>query len=226
MPLSRRPRRRIPHTQAIVEIEAPRESTALPRPISRSEYPAGTVVQARWLLGKLVVRRTAAGVMIGRIVETEAYLHNDAAAHSFRGMTPRNRALFLEKGHAYVYIAYSVSMMLNVSAGKDGVGTGVLIRGLEPISGISLMQKNRGLATLRGLTRGPGRLAQALGIDLGLQGLDLCRRGPLWLGSDGRKIGIIGKSKRIGITKNPDPLLRFYVKGNPFVSGPRALSPA
>jgi DNA-3-methyladenine glycosylase len=197
----------------------------LPALIGRDEYPASTVSQARWLLGKLVVRHTADGVMIGRIVETEAYLHNDAAAHSFRGMTPRNHSLFLEKGHAYIYIAYGVSMMLNVSAGKEGVGTGVLIRGLEPIAGLPLMERNRGLTRLRDLTRGPGRLAQALGIDLALQGVDLCRRGPLWLGKDGRKVGTIGKSKRIGITKNAEPLLRFYVKGNPFVSGPAALSP-
>jgi DNA-3-methyladenine glycosylase len=196
-----------------------------PALIGRDEYPASTISQAKWLLGKLVVRHTGEGVMIGRIVETEAYLHNDAAAHSFRGMTPRNRSLFLEKGHAYVYIAYGVSMMLNVSAGKEGVGTGVLIRGLEPVSGVELMEKNRGLTTLRDLTRGPGRLAQALAVDLSLQGHDLCRRGPLWLAKDGHKLGAVGKSKRIGITKNAEPLLRFYVKGNPFVSGPASLSP-
>lgn len=198
----------------------------LPELISREEFPASTVSQAKWLLGKLVVRHTADGVMIGRIVETEAYLHNDAAAHSYRGLTPRNRSLFLEKGHAYVYIAYGVSMMLNVSAGKQGVGTGVLIRALDPVAGVDLMEKHRGLTKLRDLTRGPGRLAQALAVDLSLQGHDLCRRGPLWLGNDGHKIGAIGKSKRIGITKNAEPLLRFYVKGNPFVSGPKALSPA
>ncbi|MGE4063501.1 MAG: DNA-3-methyladenine glycosylase [Rhodospirillaceae bacterium] len=198
---------------------------SLPELIRRDEYPATAIVQAKWLLGKLVVRHTAGGVMIGRIVETEAYLHNDAAAHSFRGMTPRNRSLFLEKGHAYVYIAYGVSMMLNVSAGKEGVGTGVLIRALDPVTGIELMEKNRGLSKRLDLTRGPGRLAQALAVDLSLQGHDLCRRGPLWLGKDGHKVGAIGKSKRIGITKNAEPLLRFYVKGNPFVSGPKALSP-
>jgi DNA-3-methyladenine glycosylase len=192
--------------------------------IHREELPDNTVTQAKWLLGKLVVRHTGAGLMIGRIVETEAYLHDDEAAHSFRGMTPRNRSLFLEKGHAYVYIAYGVSMMLNVSAGKAGVGTGVLIRALDPVTGIELMEKNRGMTTLRDLTRGPGRLAQAFAIDLSLQGLDLCRKGELWLAKDGYKVGKIGASKRIGITKNADPLLRFFVKGNPFVSGPRSLN--
>jgi len=167
----------------------------------------------------------ADGNLIGRIVETEAYLHNDAAAHSFRGMTPRNRSLFLEKAHAYVYIAYGVSMMLNVSAGAAGVGTGVLIRALEPVAGANFMEKNRGMTKLRELTRGPGRLAQALAVDLSLQGQDLCRRGKLWLADDGLRIRAIGRSKRIGITRNAAPLLRFYVKGNPFVSGPKALSP-
>ncbi|MCC6914564.1 MAG: DNA-3-methyladenine glycosylase [Rhodospirillaceae bacterium] len=196
----------------------------LPTLIHRDEFPANTITQAKWLLGKLVVRHTGAGLMIGRIVETEAYLHDDEAAHSFRGMTPRNRSLFLEKGHAYVYIAYGVSMMLNVSAGKEGVGTGVLIRALDPVSGIELMEKNRGIAKLRDLTRGPGRLAQAFAIDLSLQGLDLCRKGELWLAKDVHKVGKIGASKRIGITKNAEPLLRFFVKDNPFVSGPKALN--
>ena len=196
----------------------------LPALVHRDELPASTVTQAKWLLGKLVVRHTPAGLMIGRIVETEAYLHDDEAAHSFRGMTPRNRSLFLEKGHAYVYIAYGVSMMLNVSAGKAGVGTGVLIRGLDPVAGVDLMEKNRGLTKLRDLTRGPGRLAQALAIDLSLQGLDMCRKGPLWLAKDGQRTGPIGASKRIGISKNAEPLLRFFVKGNPFVSGPKALN--
>lgn len=201
-----------------------RRLVKLPALIHRDELPASTITQAKWLLGKLVVRHTAAGVMVGRIVETEAYLHDDEAAHSFRGMTPRNRSLFLEKGHAYVYIAYGVSMMLNVSAGKEGVGTGVLIRALDPVAGIELMEKHRGLTKLRDLTRGPGRLAQALAIDLTLQGLDLCRKGPLWLAKDGHKPGPIGASKRIGITKNAEPHLRFFVKGNPFVSGPKALN--
>ncbi len=196
----------------------------LPALVHRDELPASTVTQAKWLLGKLVVRHTPAGLMIGRIVETEAYLHDDEAAHSFRGMTPRNRSLFLEKGHAYVYVAYGVSMMLNVSAGKAGVGTGVLIRGLDPVAGVDLMEKNRGLTKLRDLTRGPGRLAQALAIDLSLQGLDMCRKGPLWLAKDGQRTGPIGASKRIGISKNAEPLLRFFVKGNPFVSGPKALN--
>jgi len=186
--------------------------------------PADTVALARWLIGRIVVRRTPKGTMSGRIVETEAYLHNDAACHAFRGMTPRNRSLFLERGYAYVYIAYGTSFMLNCTSGTSGIGAGVLIRALEPLAGAALMEKHRGTDKARDLTRGPGRLAQALAIDLKLDGHDLCRRGPLWLGSDGQAPGTIGVSKRIGITKNAEPLLRFYVKGNRFVSGPKALN--
>ena len=93
-------------------------------------------------------------------------------------MTPRNRALFLERGHAYVYLAYGLSWMLNVSSEAKGVGAGVLIRALEPLEGIALMQRNRGTERLHDLREDPGRLAQALRIDRSLDGLDLCRKGP------------------------------------------------
>ena len=91
-------------------------------------------------------------------------------------MTPRNRSLFLERGHAYVYLAYGVSFMLNVSSEASGIGAGVLIRALEPVEGVAIMRQNRGVERLRDLTRGPGRLAQALRIDRSLDGLDLCRK--------------------------------------------------
>ena len=131
----------------------------------------------------------------GRIVETEAYVIGDAAGHAYGGMTPRNRALFLERGHAYVYLAYGVSWMLNVSSEAKGVGAGVLIRALEPLEGIAIMQRIRGIERLRDLARGPGRLAQALRIDRSLDGLDLCRKGPLWLAHDDQEPSEIGKGK-------------------------------
>jgi len=192
-------------------------------PLSRSELPDDTVALARFLIGKLVVRALPEGMVSGRIVETEAYVVGDAAGHGFRGMTPRNRSLFLERGHAYVYLAYGTSMMLNVSSEAEGVGTGVLIRALEPLEGIEIMRRNRGVERLRDLARGPGRLATALRIDRSLDGLDLCRKGPLWLARDDLEPGKIGQSIRIGITKDADRLLRFYVRGSPFVSGPRSL---
>jgi DNA-3-methyladenine glycosylase len=137
-------------------------------------------------------------------------------------MTPRNRALFLERGHAYVYLAYGSSFMLNVSSETSGVGAGVLIRAIEPIEGITIMERNRGTERVQDLARGPGRLCAALAIDRRLDGIDLCQAGPLWLGSDDRASDEIGQGKRIGITRAPDSALRFYVRGNRFVSGPRA----
>jgi DNA-3-methyladenine glycosylase len=104
------------------------------------------------------------------------------------------------------------------------VGAGVLIRAIEPTDGIAIMERNRGTAQLRDLARGPGRLSAALEIDRRLDGIDLCQAGPLWLGSDGRASGEIEHSKRIGITRAADSLLRFYVRGNRFVSGPRAFN--
>lgn len=197
---------------------------ARPRVLDRAELPVDTAQLARFLIGKMLVRVLAEGVAGGRIVETEAYGIGDPAGHAYRGITPRNRALFLERGHAYVYLAYGSSFMLNVSSEPRGVGAGVLIRAIEPTDGIAIMERNRGIERVRDLARGPGRLSAALEIDRRLDGIDLCQAGPLWLGSDGRAPGEIGQSKRIGITRAADSLLRFYVRGNRFVSGPQALN--
>lgn len=160
----------------------------------------------------------------GRIVETEAYLQADPACHAFRGETPRNRSLFLEAGHAYVYLCYGTSFMLNVSSEARGIGSGVLLRALEPLSGIAHMQRTRGMENLRDLARGPGRLAAALDVDLRHDGLDLCRRGGLWIGDDGATVGSIGRSVRIGLTKGAEARLRYFVAGNGYLSGPRSLN--
>jgi DNA-3-methyladenine glycosylase len=193
-------------------------------PLARAKLPVDTEALALYLIGKLVVRALPEGILSGRIVETEAYVIGDEAGHAFRGMTPRNRALFLERGHAYVYLAYGVSWMLNVSSEKPGTGAGVLIRALEPLEGIEIMQQNRGTERLRDLARGPGRLCQALHIDRSLDGIDLCRKGPLWLARGGGKSGEIGRSKRIGITRDAERVLRFYLRGSPFVSGRGSLN--
>jgi DNA-3-methyladenine glycosylase len=192
-------------------------------PLPRADLPVDTVALARYLIGKILVREMAEGVVSGRIVETEAYVVGDAAGHAYRGMTPRNRSLFLERGHAYVYFAYGSSYMLNVSSETLGVGAGVLIRALEPRDGIAIMQRNRGIEQLRDLARGPGRLAAALRVDRRLDGIDLCRDGSLWLGRDDHEPGEIGQSIRIGIAREANRLLRFYVRGSPFVSGPKLL---
>lgn len=192
--------------------------------LARSELPVDTAALAGFLIGKVVVREASEGVISGRIVETEAYVLGDAASHAFRGMTPRTRPMFLERGHAYVYLNYGTSWMLNVSSETEGIGAGVLIRALEPLEGIVLMQANRGTDKLRNLARGPGRLCKALQIGPWADGLDLCAEGLLWLGRDDRDPGEIGRSVRIGITKDADRPLRFYLRGSPFVSGTRALN--
>jgi hypothetical protein len=114
------------------------------RRMRRSELPDDTVELARFLVGKVLVRDHRRGRTTGRIVETEAYPVGDAAGHAFIGMTPANRSLFLAKGHAYVYFIYGSSYMCNVAAERRGVGAGVLLRALEPLEGISLMQHRRG----------------------------------------------------------------------------------
>jgi DNA-3-methyladenine glycosylase len=192
--------------------------------LTRSELPVDTVLLARGLIGKVLVRQTPEGALSGRIVETEAYPVGDAAGHAFIGMTPRNGALFLSRGHAYVYFAYGVSYLLNVSSETDGVGAGVLIRALEPLDGIAVMRRNRGLQNPRDLMRGPGRLTVALDIDRRLDGVDLCRMGLLWLARDDYPAPEIGVSPRIGISREIDQPLRFYVRGSPFVSGPKKLN--
>jgi DNA-3-methyladenine glycosylase len=192
--------------------------------LDRAELPVDTAQLARFLIGKMLVRALPEGMAGGRIVETEAYSIGDPAGHAYRGVTPRKRALFLERGYAYVYLAYGRSFMLNVSSEMSGVGAGVLIRAIEPTDGITIMERNRGINRARDLARGPGRLCAALGIDRGLDGIDLCRTGPLWLGSDGQAPDEIGQSKRIGITRAADSPLRFYVRGNWFVRGPQQLN--
>jgi DNA-3-methyladenine glycosylase len=194
------------------------------RPLARRELPIDTDSLARFLIGKLLVRELPEGVVSGHIVETEAYVVGDAAGHAYRGMTDRNRSLFLERGHAYIYVAYGISYMLNVSSETAGIGAGVLIRAIEPLEGVPIMRHNRGIERLRDLARGPGRLTAALRIDRSLDGLDLCRAGPLWLARGDHEQGDIGQSIRIGISRDANRLLRFYLRDSPFVSGPGTLN--
>jgi DNA-3-methyladenine glycosylase len=202
------------------------------RRLTRKELPCGTLELARFLIGKVVVHDLPEGRLSGRIVESEAYPPGDPAGHHFRGPTPRNRSLFLRHGHVYVYFNYGMHFMLNISSERAGVGGGVLIRALEPLEGIELMQRHRKSKELLDLTRGPGRLAAALRIDRSLDGLDLFSRGPVWLGVlVPSKIGKRGSAAeapvdttiRIGITHAADQPFRFYERGNPFVSGPKRL---
>src|SRR6202167_2456766 len=189
------------------------------RRLRRTELPVDTAELAPYLIGKVVVHDTDDGRLSGRIVESEAYPVGDSAGHAFRGETRRNASLFLGPGYAYVYFTYGSSFMLNVTSEAAGVGAGVLLRALEPLEGIGLMQRFRDGAGPLDLTRGPGRLAEAMQIDFRQDGLDLCAAGALWLATSPPKAGPIGESVRIGLTRNVDRKLRFYERGNPYVSG-------
>ena len=194
------------------------------RRLQRSGLPIDTVDMARFLIGKTLVHDLPdRSRLAGRIVETEAYIVGDPAGHAYRGPTLRNQSLFLKRGRAYVYFIYGSCYCLNVSSETHGVGAGVLLRALEPLEGIAEMERKRGTTMLGDLARGPGRLSQAMQVDLRFDGVDLCTDPRLWLGTETAPTDRIGKSVRIGITKNTHRLLRFYERGNPFVSGPKHL---
>lgn len=191
--------------------------------LRRADLPVDTVELARFLIGKVLVHDLPDGRAGGRIVETEAYPVGDAAGHAFRGQTQRNRSLFLEHGHAYVYFSYGCWYCFNVASEEPGIGGGVLVRALEPLVGVVQMAGRRGTTRLLDLARGPGRLATALGIDQRCDGVDLCGTGLLWIGRIARPVRRLGTSPRIGITREAERPLRFYEADSPFVSGPKRL---
>jgi DNA-3-methyladenine glycosylase len=188
---------------------------------------------ARALLGKLLIRKTARGILAGRIVETEAYLgHGDAASHTAPGRTARNAILFGPPGYAYVYFIYGNHYCLNVSCLPDGVPGGVLFRAMEPVVGIEQMAKARGfqlpkdaalrkISTLKNISSGPGRMAEALDItrerDNGKNLASL--RSDLHIVDDGYRVPRVTVTPRVGIVKAAERPLRYFVAGNPFVSG-------
>lgn len=182
---------------------------------------------ARLVLGKLLVRPTREALLVGRIVEVEAYFgENDPAAHAAAGRTARNAVLFGPAGHAYVYFIYGMHSCLNISCERDGRAGSLLVRALEPLAGLEQMAANRGLsahAPTRLLTAGPGRLCEALGITRATHnGVDLLNdRSDLQLRDDDTLAAKIVTTPRIGITKAADRPLRFLLAGSPFVSGPR-----
>ena len=199
--------------------------------IERRFFASSPEAVAPQLLGKLLARRTANGWLAGRIVEVEAYYgpHSaipDPAAHSFRGVTPRNAVMFGEPGHAYVYFIYGMYYCVNVTCEPEGMAGAILIRALEPLLGQPEMALNRKLAaniTGAKLTSGPGKLCQALAITRSdHNGLDLLSPdSPLQLRQDAFPPGPIEITPRIGIRHAADLPLRFALAGNPCVSGPR-----
>lgn len=178
------------------------------RPLPRSFYGRDTVQVARELLGKIIQH----GDTSGRIVETEAYLgRGDLASHSAAGITPRTRVIFGPPGHAYVYLSYGIHSCLNIVVEPEGTAGCVLIRALLPVTGVEEMHRRRGVREARNVANGPGKLTKAMGITLAHNGVDVTR-GPLVVVDDGLDGFEIEVSRRIGISKSRDLLLRFELK--------------
>ncbi len=187
--------------------------------VSNSFFDGTTEEVAQNLLGKILVRIFNGKILSGKIVETEAYLdENDFASHSALGMTERNKVMFGEAGLAYVYFTYGMHYCFNVVTGEVGKGSAVLIRALEPLDGIELMKKFRNQTDINNLTNGPAKLCQALKIDKKLNGEDLKTSSKIYIAEGENEKFEIVKTKRIGIEKSKDLLLRFYIKENKFIS--------
>lgn len=187
---------------------------------SRSFYRQASPIVARELLGAHLHRRVDGVELIGRIVETEAYGIGDEACHAFRGKTPRNEILFEDGGYSYVYFTYGMYYCFNVSTNEEGYAEAVLIRGLEPITGIEHMRERRPKAKRdRDLTNGPGKLCQAFAIDRRDNAIDLIESDELFITRGAAlKSKQIGVSTRIGINVAVDYPWRFFINGNPYVS--------
>ncbi|MBC8731122.1 DNA-3-methyladenine glycosylase [Paraburkholderia sp. UCT2] len=197
---------------------------ALPiRPLRREDLPIDTVELARFMVGKYLVHDLPEGRLSGRIVETEAYPLGDSTSHAFIGRRPYNGSMFLARGHAYVRLTYGVSYMLNMSSEAEEVGAGILLRAIEPLEGLALMEARRPGVPLRDLARGPGRLTVAFGIGQAFDGRDLCTGRGLWIGVIETGDVPIGVTTRIGLSRERHRPLRFFEPGSAFVSGPRKL---
>ena len=186
--------------------------------LSRAFYERGTVIVAKELLGKFIVRVIGTAKLTGRIVEVEAYRgFDDPASHAFRGITPRAAPMFGEAGHAYVYFTYGNHYCFNVTTERPGVPGAVLIRALEPVGGLNVMRRFRPRVSSFDITNGPGKLTKALHIDKTLNRIDLTKYGPLFLTHNPEHVAIV-RSARIGVTTGTDQLWRFFINGNPYVS--------
>jgi DNA-3-methyladenine glycosylase len=207
----------------------PAEGPALSRRrLTAVFYERPAVEVAPDLLGRTLVRRSPDGVRLaGRIVEVEAYEPGDPASHGFRGPTTRNRVMFGAAGRLYVYFTYGNHWMMNVVTRGVGEGSAVLLRALEPIDGLEEMTRRRGRTHMRDLCSGPGKLAQALGVDRSLDGADLVRGHDVWIeAGTALPAEAIVTSIRVGVRVGLDRPWRFLVRGDPYVSRGRPGPPS
>jgi DNA-3-methyladenine glycosylase len=176
-----------------------------------------TVTLSKKLLGCTMVHESPEGRTSGIIVETEAYLSNDPACHAYRKKSSRNAAMFEGAGISYVYLIYGMYHCFNIVSGDKGVGEAVLVRALEPVEGIELMQKRRGTTQLKNLCSGPAKLVKAMGITPEFNFLPIYADEFYCIPPKDENFEIV-TTTRIGITQGADLLYRFYIKGNKFVS--------
>lgn len=180
-----------------------------------------TIDVAKKLLGHFLVSKYNNKILIGKIVETEAYLYNDPACHSYSNRTKRNSMMYAPAGTSYVYFTYGMHYCFNVVTADVGIGEAILIRALEPIAGIEQMQLNRSKTKLIDLCSGPAKLTQALNINLKDNGINLLDKdSSILLRYNNDLINEIDivQTQRIGISKAKDMPYRFYIKDNIFVS--------
>jgi len=187
------------------------------RRLPRKFYARPVLIVAKDLLGKLLVRKTSGRRIIARIVEVEAYGgRDDPASHAYRGMTERNRVMFGEPGHAYVYFTYGMHFCLNVKAEIEHVPGAVLIRAVEIVDGVELALKNRKSSSITGLSNGPGKLTKALDINKAHNGLDLVKSDQLYICKPEQSGTFeVSNSKRIGVSAGEERLWRFCLGTRP-----------
>lgn len=187
--------------------------------LTRRALPVATVELAKYLIGKVLVRATGRGRLAGRIVETEAYPPGDPTGYARFGLTTANAPLFMARGHAYVRMLYGSCWTLDLAAEAEGQGAAVLVRALEPLEGLDIMQRNCPRLRARDLLRGPGRLCAAMGIGPALNAVDLCSSTQLWL-ERGRGAASVQVSTRVGLSRDQHRRLRFVERGSAFLSVP------
>lgn len=186
--------------------------------IPRSYYARDTVEVAHDLIGALLVREWKGNMLVGMIVETEAYRSDEPSCHAYRGCTARTKALFGDPGHAYIYFTYGNHYCLNIVAHDAKHAGGVLIRALQPLQGIEVMQQTRNISSIHSLTNGPGKLAQALHITKTLYGHDVTKKSELYVCQGPTQEKDVIATKRIGISQAQDLEWRFCLKGSPYLS--------
>jgi DNA-3-methyladenine glycosylase len=187
--------------------------------LQRKFFKRDCITVSKELLGKIVVHDSKQGTVSGRITEVEAYeAYTDPSAHSYKGKTERNKSLYLEGGHLYLFKIHRYICMDIVTGEKDEPSS-VLLRSLEPLEGIDIIKKNRGKQKLIELTTGPGKLVQALGIEYKYDGYDICQPdSKIYIVDDGYEVEDIVQTTRVGISKAKDLKNRFYIKNSKYIS--------